>query len=66
MRRDHGKCVLCSDWATEIDHIIPLSLGGTGDMDNLRALCSKHHKLETALLRDEQVAYRASMDKETV
>lgn len=55
-RRDNGKCVLCSasnDGRTrfEVDHIIPVSLGGTGDLNNLRLLCLACHKAATARLR---------------
>jgi len=31
----------------EIDHIIPLELGGSDDEDNLQALCYAHHKAKT-------------------
>lgn len=40
MVRDGGKCVKCS--ATEdltIDHIVPVSKGGSDEDDNLRTLC---------------------------
>jgi 5-methylcytosine-specific restriction endonuclease McrA len=33
----------CPDIGTECDHIIPLSRGGTDNMDNLRMLCKWHH-----------------------
>lgn len=34
--------------ANEVDHIIPLSLGGTDDEDNLRAINKECHKKKTA------------------
>ncbi|WP_416380188.1 MULTISPECIES: HNH endonuclease [unclassified Gilliamella] len=34
--------------ANEVDHIIPLSQGGTDDEDNLRAINSECHKKKTA------------------
>lgn len=41
--RDGGLCRIktdrCTTWATEIDHIIPVSKGGTDDPTNLRAAC---------------------------
>jgi hypothetical protein len=40
LERDGHKCVRCS--ATErleIDHVIPISQGGTGEVDNLQVLC---------------------------
>ena len=46
MKRDHFKCVLCGRRAEdgvilEIDHIIPVSKGGTSDLSNLRTLCKE-------------------------
>jgi 5-methylcytosine-specific restriction endonuclease McrA len=32
----------------ELDHIIPLALGGPDDDANLRPFCSEHHKAKTA------------------
>lgn len=55
--RDNKCCVRCiAEGATpdeafvelekaHIDHIVPLSKGGTNAMDNLRTLCRKHHVL---------------------
>jgi len=38
--RDGHTCVICHEReATDADHIIPLSLGGTNDLDNLQAAC---------------------------
>lgn len=34
--------------ANEVDHIIPLSQGGTDDEDNLRAINNECHKKKTA------------------
>jgi hypothetical protein len=40
MERDSHKCVRCgSDERLEIDHIVPISQGGTGDKENLQVLC---------------------------
>ncbi len=47
----------CGDHATEVDHIIPVSLGGTGDQSNLRPLCHDCHRAETARLRREKAEY---------
>ena len=43
LNRDNCRCRACgfSDSLTmEIDHIVPRSLGGSNDIDNLQALCS--------------------------
>lgn len=43
LQRDHFRCVLCGRGASaaelEVDHIKPVSRGGTSDMTNLRTLC---------------------------
>ncbi len=42
--RDGSKCLCCGESAFSeltIDHIIPLSKGGTNDFDNLQTLCDK-------------------------
>lgn len=44
LKRDNYRCQMCGvtakDGATlEIDHIIPVSKGGTNDADNLQVLC---------------------------
>ena len=48
------KCNLClekfSSIAIEIDHIIPLELGGTNDICNLQALCPSCHIFKTSVL----------------
>ena len=42
---ERGEVVL----ATEVDHIIPLSRGGTNDRSNLQPLCKSCHARKTAL-----------------
>jgi hypothetical protein len=41
LQRDLYRCRICkaSGVKLEVDHIVPLSLGGSNDMDNLQALC---------------------------
>lgn len=49
---DEPFCRDCRDrdiirYATEIDHIVPLSKGGTNDDSNVRALCKLCHNART-------------------
>lgn len=58
LERDEFKCVRCgcggrdSKWILEIDHILPVSQGGSDDPENLRTLCVfchdvRHHGFYT-------------------
>ncbi len=58
-KRDQGKCsyvdrksgrTCASIHALEYDHITPFMMGGEATQDNLRLLCSAHHRLETEKL----------------
>jgi len=49
----HPLCVMCeaegrTEVATELDHIIPVSEGGSDNPDNVQGLCTKHHRSKTA------------------
>ena len=48
LARDRQECQWCGLAATDVDHIRPKRLGGSDDMDNLRALCRECHKAVTA------------------
>jgi hypothetical protein len=57
--RDRGACgfrdrktgkTCGSRHALEFDHVLPLSLGGATSVENLRLLCTAHHRLETEKL----------------
>ncbi len=44
-RRDLGKCAICgSKEKLEIDHIIPVSKGGSSTYRNLQLLCENHNR----------------------
>jgi 5-methylcytosine-specific restriction endonuclease McrA len=45
IERDGGRCRLCDEPATEVDHIA----GSSGDRANLQALCHNCHARKTAL-----------------
>lgn len=59
--RDSHRCVLCATTnALSIDHIVPITKGGTSDDDNLRTLCkscnsSKGNRDDISLKRRKQV-----------
>lgn len=53
LKLTHGLCEDCAaekrtEVATVVDHIIPLSQGGSDEDDNTRNLCNEHHTLRTA------------------
>ena len=44
-RRDRGQCRKCGSRAfIQIDHIVPWSLGGSSDLQNLQLLCGVHNR----------------------
>jgi 5-methylcytosine-specific restriction endonuclease McrA len=51
-RRDRGLCqfktaegkICGSRYQIEIDHIVPVSAGGTNSFENLRCLCRAHNQ----------------------
>jgi 5-methylcytosine-specific restriction protein A len=43
-----GPSLRCWNEATEVDHIIPKSQGGTDELDNLQSLCKGCHSRKTA------------------
>ena len=40
-------CVRCAAPATDVDHIVAKSHGGTDSLDNLQTLCHRCHALKT-------------------
>ena len=47
--RSNGKCVYCGAKATEIDHVIPRSSGGTNSIYNLVASCRNCNQMKSNL-----------------
>ena len=47
LRRDGNRCVLCGRAASEVDHIVPGSAGGSDDLRNLQSLCKPCHQQKT-------------------
>lgn len=55
--RDRGVCGICGNFVApdnfSIDHIIPISKGGTYDYDNLQCCCKKCNQLKDDALPDD-------------
>lgn len=81
MRRDKGKCVICgTSKRLHIDHIVPVTNGGSSDDSNLRVLCEtcncskgKNKSISTrrqsvvdSISNSEQVDNESSSNKEQV
>ena len=54
----HPLCVPCraegrTVAAVEVDHVLPLHLGGTDARGNLMPICEEHHSMKTARERTE-------------
>jgi 5-methylcytosine-specific restriction protein A len=52
LERQGMKCFFCDDSLSdyyEVDHQIPLKLGGENDLANLQCLCRKCHRAKTTL-----------------
>ena len=41
LRRDDWVCQLCGQYGDTVDHIVPRSLGGDDQWENLQTLCSR-------------------------
>lgn len=55
IRRDGGQCTArysdgrrCDLPGNDVDHVVPDSLGGSSDMDNLALLCTYHHRVKSS------------------
>jgi 5-methylcytosine-specific restriction endonuclease McrA len=59
--RDKGRCRWpgCRRKGDEVDHIVEVADGGSWELDNLRLLCTPHHKAKTAAARAARAERRA-------
>ena len=48
--RKHPECGVCGAEATVVDHVLPLSQGGTNEWANLQPLCVRCHNRKTAVV----------------
>ena len=62
MRRSGGICETdgCTRAGKEVDHILPVALGGSNDPENLRLICREHHLAKSA----DDVARIAKADRQ--
>jgi len=55
LERDGRACQQCkAKTCLEVHHEMPIAYGGGNDVENLRTLCSKHHRLVHKRLRMER------------
>ena len=47
IREAHGKCAHCPMPGAQVDHVTPLTQGGTDDLSNLQLLCIACHDRKT-------------------
>jgi 5-methylcytosine-specific restriction protein A len=47
LARDGHRCAMCGSRATDVDHIVPVSQGGSEVDSNLQSLCRTHHASKT-------------------
>jgi 5-methylcytosine-specific restriction endonuclease McrA len=52
------RCQICGKTANTADHVLPLALGGTHDLANLRALCQSRNSVLGARVTNEIKAAR--------
>jgi 5-methylcytosine-specific restriction endonuclease McrA len=61
LRRANGRCEQCgSRRALQVDHVIPISQGGTHNVNNLQVLCSGPGSCHAKKTATEGKGFRAS------
>ena len=66
--RQAWRCALCDDLLDEtyeVDHVVPLHLGGADHTDNCRALCCGCHRRVTVAQEADRVARRRRAARST-
>ncbi|MFE6128845.1 HNH endonuclease [Streptomyces sp. NPDC056437] len=55
IRRDGGQCTAlhstgerCAQPGSDVDHLVPDSLGGSDELTNLQLLCAWHHRQKSS------------------
>jgi 5-methylcytosine-specific restriction endonuclease McrA len=52
-----ASCRYCGDAASEVDHVLPLSRGGTHTLDNLQMICDRCNRAKWDSTHDEFEAW---------
>lgn len=57
--RNHGRCAICGRYVPftdfTVDHIIPISKGGTNSMDNLQCACKTCNMIKQDILLEDLI-----------
>lgn len=62
--RDEPDCLTCGAPARHVDHILPVSEGGTDDPANLQSLCAPCHAAKTGTEHRRRALARRLEDRD--